>query len=141
MAGKELYTAKQMADALIASNGMKTIAARNLGCDYNTIVRYINKYKSVAVALDLSKQRMGDRLESTALAMALGKRSDDNESWIQEPNTAMLIFLMKVHPTVKERGYTERYEVTGKDGTPVQHNHTVKFSNLSDDELDNLIQE
>lgn len=141
MANTEKYTAQQMADALIATNGMRTMAATRLGCEYRTVVRYIKKYKVCQDAENLSKQRMGDRVESTLLAMALGVRSEDGKEWKEAPNIASLIFLAKVHPTMRERGYTERHEITGKDGTPMQHNHNVKFSNLSDDELDNLIQD
>ncbi len=108
---KEKFTAQQIADALIATNGMRTMAARQLNCDYNTVVRYIKKYKVCQDAENLSKQRMGDRVESTLLAMALGVRSDDGKKWEQEPNIASLIFLAKVHPTMRERGYTEKKEI------------------------------
>jgi hypothetical protein len=141
MAGKELYTAEQMINALIKANGMKTIAARNLGCEYNTVVRYINKYSTVAKALELSQQNTGDNIESTLLEMALGRRGEDGETWKHEPNISALIFLAKVHPTMRERGYVERQEVTGKDGAPIESTHTIKFEQLDDDELDNLITE
>ena len=113
---KEKFTAQQMADALIEVDGMRTYAAKNLECDLKTVVRYIKKYKVCQDAENLSKQRMGDRVESTLLAMALGVRSEDGKTWEQEPNIASLIFLAKVHPTMRERGYTERHEITGKDG-------------------------
>jgi transcriptional regulator of acetoin/glycerol metabolism len=39
VANKEAYTKEQMIEALRATKGMKTIAARRLGCDYNTVVK------------------------------------------------------------------------------------------------------
>lgn len=139
MAGKDQYTAQQMIDALTKAKGMKTVAARLLGCDYKTVVRYIENYATVKQALDDSKESLGDSIETTLLAEALGIR-DDNGKWTREPNITALIFLAKTHPVMRERGYAERREVTGKDGAPMQHKVTL-LSELSDDELDDILDE
>lgn len=120
MAGKEKYTAQQIIDALIQARGMKTVAARNLGCDYNTIVRYINTYATVKQALDETLESLGDNVESTLLAKALGRR-DAKGDWIEPPDTACLIFLAKTHPSMRRRGYAERqlHEHSGIDGAPI----------------------
>lgn len=112
MAGKEQYTPQQIAEALKQAKGMKTIAARNLGCDYKTIVRYIDKYATVKQALGESQEQLGDSIETTLLSEALGKRNRENTKWEREPNVTALIFLAKTHPVMRERGYSEKYSVT-----------------------------
>lgn len=109
----EQFTAQQMIDALIATRGMKTVAAKRLGCAYNTVVRYINKYPTVKAALDETKEELGDSIESTLLAEALGQKKIDPatgrplKEWEREPNITALIFLAKTHPSMRERGYGE----------------------------------
>lgn len=114
----EKFTAEQVAEALTETRGMKTLAAKRLGCAYNTIVRYINKYASVREALDRAHESLGDQVELALFDEAVNKR-----------NTAALIFLAKTK--FKSRGYVERVETTGKDGGPIQLDVTA----LSDDEL------
>ena len=115
MAGKRKYTAQQMIDALTAAKGMKTVAARRLGCAYNTVVSYINEYSTVKDALDEAKQSMGDSIESTLLNQALGERNGDG-TWKVEPNISALIFIAKTHPAMRERGYGElhKHDVNAK---------------------------
>jgi hypothetical protein len=119
--GKEKFTKEQMVDALIAAKGMKTIAARRLGCDFNTVTRYIDKYACVREALETAKQSMGDNIESTLLNQALGTRNEDG-TWKQEPNTSALIFIAKTHPAMRERGYGEvhKMEHTGEGGDVIR---------------------
>jgi hypothetical protein len=109
MANREQYTAQQMIDALKATRGMKTVAARRLGCAYNTVVKYIDKYPTVKAALDETRDGMGDSIESTLLATALGERDNDG-GWKAEPNVSALIFLAKTHPAMRERGYGEMHK-------------------------------
>jgi hypothetical protein len=110
MANKEAYTKEQMMEALRAAKGMKTIAARRLGCEYRTVQRYIDKYACVREVLEESKQGMGDNIESTLLNQALGVRAEDG-TWKQEPNTSALIFIAKTHPAMRERGYGEVHKL------------------------------
>lgn len=128
------FTAQDMIDALTATHGMITLAAKRLGCAPNTVRRYIDKYPTVAEAKQDAHEALGDQVELTLVNMALGKPSPDGMGWIVEPNIASLIFLAKTQ--FKERGYSERHEVTGKDGGSIehQHEHTV-LSDLSDEEL------
>jgi|OM-RGC.v1.025420069 hypothetical protein len=110
MANKEQYTAEQMITAIREANGMLTVAARRVGCTYNTIRRYVDNYPTVKQALDDTKQNLGDRIESTLLSQALGIRDSNTGEYTQEPNVTALIFLVKTHPVMRARGYTERVQ-------------------------------
>lgn len=117
----EKFTAEQVADALTETRGMKTLAAKRLGCAYNTIQRYIDKYASVRDALDRAHESLGDQVELALFDEAVNKR-----------NTAALIFLAKTK--FKARGYVERSEVTGAAGGAIR----VEIAPLPDDQLDNI---
>jgi hypothetical protein len=138
MGRKEKYTKEQVRDALIAKKGMKTIAARYLGCELKTVQRYIDKYACVREALETAKQGMGDNIESTLLNQALGERNQDG-TWKTEPNIPSLIFISKTHPAMRERGYGEKkmLEHTGKDGKPIQLSWpTIPQITDEDDDID-----
>lgn len=141
MANKDKYSAKQMADAIYKSKGMLTIAARQLGCSYNTVRSYIDRYATVKEAYDEASEVTGDEIELTLLNKALGKR-DDKGNWTQLPDTTALIFLAKTK--LKHRGYVERNEVTGADGGAVRSvsvtvpAHSVNDANEILQELEKL---
>jgi hypothetical protein len=112
----EQYTAAQMIEALKATRGMKTLAAKRLGCAYNTVVRYIDKYPTVKQAQHEAHEGLGDAVETTLISQALGKQAKDGE-YTRAPNITALIFLAKTR--FKDRGYVERSEHTGKDGEAI----------------------
>jgi hypothetical protein len=109
------YTAEEVANAILAAQGMITHAARKLGCTRKTVYNYIDRYVTVAEAVEDSRAKLGDQIETTLLTEALGKRNDKGE-YTKEPNITALIFLAKTHPAMKERGYSQRTELTGADG-------------------------
>ena len=121
------YSAKQIIEALEDTKGMKTLAAKKLGCSYNTIQRYINEYPTVKEAYEKAHNLMGDAVELKLYEKAMSG------------DTTAMIFMLKTK--FKERGYVERKEVTGKDGEAMEHTHSgkIQFENMSDDELDNLL--
>ena len=92
----EKYTQQQMIDALKYAKGMRTKAAKRLGCDYRTLVKYITEYPEVAEAEVLARETMIDAVELTAYAQAM------------KGDTTMIIFLLKTQG--KKRGYVERTE-------------------------------
>lgn len=106
----EQYTPAQMIAALTATKGMKTLAARQLGCDYKTVVKYVEKYPEVAEALATAHENMLDTIELKAYDRCM---KDD---------TTMIIFMLKTQG--KARGYVEK-----------TLNVNVDLSKLSDDEL------
>lgn len=111
----EKFTADQMIAALKKARGMKTIAARALGCDYKTVVRYIEKYATVKQAFEEAQEEMADQVELTLFNQAMGVRGEDGE-YKQYPSWQLLMFLARTHPALRKRGYAERQEITGADG-------------------------
>lgn len=97
------YKKQQFIDAALATKGRRTLAARHIGCSYNTVMAYIEKYPDVAEAFDIENEKMGDAVDLALYDEAINKR-----------NIQALIFLAKT--LYKDRGYSERTEVTGKDG-------------------------
>ena len=94
------YTKSQMADALRETKGQITLAARRVGCAYNTMRAYIDKYPELADIQEEELEKMGDAVELALYDEAVNKRT-----------TAALIFLAKTK--FKNRGYTERHEHVG----------------------------
>ena len=56
-----------MARALIEARGIKSIAARNLGCGWRTVDNYCKKYKTVQNALEEARNTIVDVAESKLL--------------------------------------------------------------------------
>lgn len=92
----EMFKPQQVIDALTAARGMRSLAARALGCTYRTVQRYINEYPEVAQAEVDAHEFMLDTIELKAYDRAM---KDD---------TTMIIFLLKTQG--KKRGYVERQE-------------------------------
>jgi hypothetical protein len=99
MGKREQFTAQQMINALIESQGFLTHAAHLLGCHYKTVERYVNVYPSVKEAVKEAREKRGDTLELTALKKAIAG------------DTALLIFMLKTQ--FHERGFTERLRIEG----------------------------
>jgi hypothetical protein len=102
----EAFTPDQIIEALRAEHGFVAAAARRLGCAENTIRRYINNYPEVAEVHTEAFETAGDNVEYALYDEAVNQR-----------NTAALIFLAKTR--FRNRGYTERQELTGANGGPV----------------------
>jgi hypothetical protein len=83
----------------------------------------INTYPTVKEALDDAKEEMKDFTESKIY------------QGINEGNTALIIFYAKTQ--MKDRGYVERQETTGKDGGPIEV-AAINLSELSDGQLKRL---
>ena len=92
------YSADQMIQALRETKGQITLAARRVGCAYNTMRRYVDEYPSVAAALEEEREKMGDAVELALYDEAVNQR-----------NVTALIFLAKTK--FKHRGYVERHDI------------------------------
>ena len=99
---KRELTAQKIIEALHASHGLLTLAAKKAGVGYRTVCRYVEEYPSVAQAVVDSKEAMLDSAESKLFEKIEGG-----------DNTAIIFFLKTQG---KARGYLERVEHTGKDG-------------------------
>jgi hypothetical protein len=115
--GRHLTT-EEVIEALEASHGLVTLAARQLQCAPNTIRNHMKRSKAVADAVREQREHVLDLAEQSLITQVqLG------EGWA-------VCFLLKT--LGKERGFVERQEVTGKDGDGL----TVKlvWPQLSDEE-------
>lgn len=64
MAGKPAYTATDMAEAIRETAGIKTAAARRVGCSVGTVNNYIERYPTVAAAYEQARAGIVDMAES-----------------------------------------------------------------------------
>lgn len=101
--GREKFTASDVVDALRASKGMVYVAARALDCSANTIYNYAKRYATVQEAINQERGMMVDTAE-----LALWKAIQNGEGW------AISLTLKTLG---KSRGYVERSEITGSDGS------------------------
>ncbi len=76
MADKPHFSVQDVADALIASSGIKTAAANKIGCSTMTIRRYIEKYPTVTDAYAVSRESIVDVAESILLGRLKEKEWD-----------------------------------------------------------------
>ena len=117
MAGKPRYTVAQVAEALEATAGIRAAAAKKLGCSRSTVANYIDRHK-----------RLRD-LEAEIVEGNLDVAEGQVLKAIHEGDLKAVIFYLKTKG--KHRGYSERHQVEGTDGGPVEVKHQVDFSKLS----------
>ena len=103
-------------------NGNIAEIARRLRVSRGTIHNRIADSPTLQAALDDARETYVDAVESALYANALGG------------NVAAQIFVMKAHPAAKRRGWSERHELGGPDGGPVQIEHH-RLQDVTDDEL------
>jgi hypothetical protein len=103
---KKRYSDRKIIGALAASGGMVYLAAKSLGCDPGTIYKRAKENCEIQNAIDNARGEMIDAAE-TALKVAVLNR----EAWA-------VCFTLKT--IGKERGYTERNEITGKGGEAIE---------------------
>lgn len=100
------YTITEMVDALTKTRGMKTLAAKQLGCAYNTIVSYMEKYPEVAQAAVDAHENMLDAVE-----LKLFERCMQND-------ITAIIFTLKTQG--RKRGYIEKQEQEHSGGLKIE---------------------
>lgn len=114
----EKYSVEQVKAALKSSQGFMTIAASKLSCTTQTLRNYIKRYpEELADIMPEENERVLDFAESQLLKK------------IKDGNIAAIIFFLKTRGKV--RGYSERLEMTGADGGPIQN----ESKNINLDEL------
>ena len=106
MAKKEKFTSQQVVDAIREANGLASEAAKLLKCGLRTIYDYSERYPEVKQAREDAHDAMLDRAESK-----LHGAVERGEAWA-------ICFFLKTQG--KGRGYSERHEVTGKDGQAIE---------------------
>jgi hypothetical protein len=98
MAGKERYTAQQVAYALTRSHGLTTYAAKILGCTTQTILNYSARYASVREARDMARAGLIDLAELRLMEA------------VNAGSLPAVFFVLKT--LGRGRGYTEHGAIT-----------------------------
>jgi len=102
---KKERTCERIIEAIYASRGLLTLAAKKAGVCYRTVIRYAEEFESVKKAIDESQNQMLDVAEGK-LFQAIGAE-----------NMTAIIFFLKTRG--KARGYVERQEFSGPEGGPI----------------------
>jgi hypothetical protein len=100
------YTAAQFIKAIEGSAGIVTTIAKRVGCAWNTAKKYINKMPTVRRAYQDECEAILDLAETKLL------------SAINEGDGIMIRYYLSTKG--KQRGYTERTEISGPDGGPIK---------------------
>lgn len=98
----EKYKPEQFIEALRATRGIQAQAARLIGCDRNTVMRYIREYPQVAQALEEARASVLDDAESVLVTKA-----------IDEGDTTALMFLLRTVGRSRGYGHHETHEQAG----------------------------
>lgn len=99
-------TTARVAEAIKQYNGNLAAVARSQGVVRDTLYRFIKAHPSLKPVIEDARETMIDHAESVLYKKVLAG------------DTTSLIFFLKTQG--KRRGYTERLEMSGPDGGPVQ---------------------
>lgn len=99
---KKALTVEALKTEIERLNGNVAAVARSFGVSRKTVHNRVNESQTLQEALEQARETMLDNAESV-----LYKR-------VLEGSTAELLFFLKTQG--RDRGYTERHEITGKDG-------------------------
>ena len=117
MPRQPLFADDQVAEALRTTGGIRTNAALLLKCSPSTIKRYTDRSEVLA------------SIESEVVEQILDLAESKLVDAINDGNLTAIMFYLKTKG--KHRGYTERHQVEGKDGGPVEVKARLDFSGLS----------
>lgn len=109
MSRTKRYKTEQIIAALTLTKGMKTLAAKHLGCNRRTIHNYCERYPAVAEA---QEQHRAELLETAELQL-----------WSAVQRGQPWAIQLVLRTLGKEEGFSERTEVTGAGGGPIEHAH------------------
>jgi hypothetical protein len=105
MTTKQRYSQEKVIDALKKTKGMVYLAAKELGCEAQTVYNYRDRYPAVRAEMEQQDGEVDDAAE-----MVLYRAIMAGEPWAVQ-------FRLKTKG--KGRGYSERTEITGADGDPL----------------------
>jgi len=100
------YLAQEFIDAIPGTGGIITAIAKKVGCAWHTAKKYIDTYATVGQAYQDECEKVLDLAESKVIEM------------IHASDGQMVRYYLSTKG--KRRGYTERQEITGADGEPIQ---------------------
>lgn len=131
MANREKYPLDVMEKALREAKGLRSHAAKMLGCSTTTVSDYIGRHKELQLA---EREVLEEVLDFAEQALWKNVKAGREQS---------LFFLLRCKG--KERGYVERHivESSGLDGGPIQHVHRVvtpkDVKKMTDEELEEFV--
>lgn len=99
------FTTDVVIEAIENTQGLVSLAARQLRCHPDTVRAYAKRHPSVADALAQARSHMTDVAE-----LALFSAIQEKQGWA-------VCFYLKTQG--KARGYVERHEVSGPEGGPI----------------------
>lgn len=108
------FKAEDVIAAIEGSRGFVTEIAKRLGCGRTYVYTLIEKYPTAKRVLQDEREGLKDFAEGKLLEQ------------IKAGNMTAIIFYLKTQG--KDRGYVERQEISGPDGSPV----VVNWENASD---------
>jgi hypothetical protein len=94
-------------EAIRGAQGLIAGAARKLGVPRRTLQGWIAAREHLQAELADQREVLKDRLEAVGFNLA-----------IEEANPTVLMYLLRT--VCRDRGYTERQEITGADGGPLE---------------------
>lgn len=103
---RQRYTKEAVEEALKKSGGLASGAARILDCSVQTVLNYIKRFPELEEIRRDVVTRVVDKAEAGLFQL------------VSEGDRTSIIFTLKT--LGRNRGYSERHEVTGKDGGPIQ---------------------
>lgn len=103
------FTQDEVIEALRNARGLKTMAAKQLGCRLRTIEEYCERYEAVQGECDAQLQAVVDTAHLQLIAAV------NRGEW------RAIEFTLRT--LGKSLGFSERHEVTGKDGAAIAHTH------------------
>lgn len=115
---------EDLLNALAQTSGIVSSACKAANVSRMTYYRYYNEDPDFREKADDIKELQKDFAESLILKK------------MKEGDTTMIIFYAKTQ--MKDRGYTERREITGKDGEALIHKD-IDLSKLTDEERNLLL--
>lgn len=116
---------KDLLDALSKNSGIVASACRACNISRMTYYRYYREDPDFKEKADDVKELLKDFAENLILKK------------MREGDTTMIIFYAKTQ--MKDRGYTERSEITGKDGKDLMGGSGIDLSKLTDEQREVLL--
>lgn len=110
---QDQYTAQTFIDAMPGTGGVKSAIARKVGCVYNTVQKYIDKYPTVRQAYEDEQARVLDLAVSVIVQNINMAARLQQETQLPVDTSDAKWFLSRKG---KDQGWSERQEVTGNDG-------------------------
>lgn len=110
----------RMLEALKRNKGLINISCDEVGIRYNTHRNWMMDDETYKAAVDHILNMQGDKVESKLMEL------------VEAGDTSATIFYCKTK--LKHRGYTERTEITGKDGEPLIPRSIEEAKKIIDEE-------